>query len=221
MSNTAHNWLKNVRSHCHEYKIIDHEMVLNLPAVSPPDIVTDIFCSCPDRPLPHGAESYHCFSCQSGRQPDIPIGAQGITFRRHQQVCNSLQNLLDGHTAEGWLASNHKVSAVQPRMDVILTQGDNVILFDVCVSNPAGQTSAVRPLAAAVATKYKKDKFLKVSPLNTNLEHLNASFVPIALETTGAIDLESLAYLETWSSLLDFVQTLGPSMCLTPHSMPE
>jgi hypothetical protein len=55
-------------------------------------------------------------------------------------------------------------------MDVILTQGDNVILFDVCVSNPAGQTfvhqhrSALIPLAAAaVATKSKKDKFLKAS----------------------------------------------------------
>jgi hypothetical protein len=110
----------------------------------------------------------------------------------------------DGHTAlEGWLAPNHEVPTVQSRMNVILTQGDNVILFDICVSNPAGQTfvnqhrSALIPLAAAaVASKSKKDKFLKVYPLNTNLGYLNASFVPIALETTEAIGQESLAYLD-------------------------
>jgi hypothetical protein len=132
-----------------------------------------------------------------------------MTFIRHQQVCGALQKRLDalysdGHTAlEGWLVPNHEIPAVRPRMDVILTQGDNVILFDVCVSNPAGQTfvnqhrSALNPLAAAAfASKFKKDKFLKVCPLNTNLGYLNASFVSIALETTGAIGQESLVYLD-------------------------
>jgi Reverse transcriptase (RNA-dependent DNA polymerase) len=210
MSNTAPTWLKNIKSRFPDYALSGNELLINLrlllflPIVAPPDETSSIRCAC-NLNLINNSELYHCFSCQSG-QRDNNTGAHGITFKRHNDVCRALKKFLETVYPNAQIQLEEELPVNEQgngqRMDLTLRRGDNVVLFDVVVTNPAGPTnmakrSDIYPLKSANHSfKLKKYHFQRVYPRNGNLAHLNDCLVPLAFETTGAICEESLRYLD-------------------------
>ncbi len=110
------------------------------------DVVNGVRCAC-DQHLEGEEINYHALACHA-RGIDGYTGPGGITIRRHNAIRDALAVFLLKSCPQGSVVKEYNLPANETsehqRMDVQLSRGNQVLLFDVVVKSPTTQKRGAR-----------------------------------------------------------------------------
>ena len=159
------------------------------------EVVNGVRCAC-NQQL-HGEEiNYHALACHA-RGVDGYTGPSGIAIRRHNAIRDALAVFLIKSCPQGSVVKEYNLplneNSEHLRMDVQLSLGNQVLLFDVVVKSPTTQAAILAHsnneelVAAKRGEQDKISAFRRVYSPNGQFSHLNRKFIPFAVEATGAL----------------------------------